>query len=47
MMICRQCPNCGEVRYSASTQDWECDECGVIITAENDRPLEQRNTCCI
>ena len=39
-MICRQCPNCGEVRYSANTLDWECSECGAVLTDENNKPLE-------
>jgi ribosomal protein L37AE/L43A len=39
-MICRQCPNCGEVRYSANTLDWECSECGAVLTDEHNKPLE-------
>ena len=41
-MIRRQCPNCGTGWYSANTIDWECPECGTVLTAEHDLPLEQK-----
>ena len=39
-MIHRQCPNCDSSWYSAVTSPWHCQECGVLLTEEDERPLE-------
>ena len=39
-MIHRKCPNCNSSWYSAVTSLWLCQKCGVLLTEEDERPLE-------
>lgn len=39
-MICRKCPGCGIVRFSANTLDWICEMCKAVVTDEHDQSLE-------
>lgn len=40
IVIKRVCPNCGLRQYSAAAeQPWTCDECGKVMTAEDNQPI--------
>ena len=39
-MICRKCPSCGAVWYSASTDKWPCESCGKMLYRRHDVDLE-------
>ena len=39
-MIHRVCPNCDSSWYSSVTDPWHCQKCGVLLTEEDNKPLD-------
>ena len=49
-MIRRVCPECGTDRYSADTEPWLCDGCGMGLGLEHETILKikrKENEPCI
>lgn len=40
-MICRQCPQCKMVWYSAATSPWKCGQCGAELDDRHNKPVER------
>ena len=39
-MTHRHCPRCKSDWYSASSKHWRCETCGMMLTEQDERPLE-------